>query len=131
MFLVVAIVSRSTTAREETVIEELEECTDMWLISVGDEQFFVLCKICGIIDARLSSPRLKIFVGGKKESRLHGYSTTEHNMIDTWILTKIAEREIDPGVTLVKPHSFDIVLGFATEPLTVSELAPLRVAFII
>jgi len=46
-----------------------------------------------------------------------------------WMPTKIAENAIDPGVTPVKPHSFDIVLGFAIGPLAVSELAPLRVAF--
>jgi len=43
--------------------------------------------------------------------------------------TKIAENAIDPAVTPIKPHSFDIVLGFAIRPLAISELAPLRVAF--
>jgi hypothetical protein len=45
------------------------------------------------------------------------------------VFTKIAANEIDPSVTPVKPHSFDVVLGFATEPLSISELAPLRMAF--
>jgi hypothetical protein len=45
MFFVFVIVSRtasrirSTAAREEAVIEELEGCTDMRVVSVGDEQF--------------------------------------------------------------------------------------------
>jgi len=125
MFLVFTIVSHSTTAQEEAVIKELEECTDMWLVSVGDEQFFVLCEICGIIDARLGTPGLKIFVGGKKEPHLHRYSTTEHNMMICGYSPRLPKEKLTP----VKLHNFDIVLGFTTELLAVSELAPLRVTF--
>ena len=84
---------------EEVVIEELEECTDMWLVPVGDKHFFVLWKVCSIINVGLSALQFEILVRGQKKPCLHRFSIIQYNTIIMQKPTKIAENVIDPSVS--------------------------------